>query len=64
MAREPVRNPQGVADALLRAIQTTPDLRVCQLIVNATGRSDPFYVEDDALIKCLDDWCKAHVSTS
>lgn len=30
-----------------------PEYRLCQLIVNATQRQDPFYVEDDALIKHL-----------
>lgn len=26
-----------------------PDLRLCQLIVNATGKNDPFYVTDEKL---------------
>ncbi len=39
--------------ALLTALRRWPDQRVGQIIVNATGRSDPFYVEDDELIRAL-----------
>ena len=31
-----------------------PELRLCQLIVNATRSNDPFYIEDDKLAAALD----------
>lgn len=36
--------------------QKYPDWRLGQLIVNVTGKSDPFYVEDDDLEKALRDF--------
>ena len=30
-----------------------PDLRLGQIIVNVTGKSDPFYVEDETLLTKL-----------
>lgn len=33
-----------------------PHLRLCQLIANATGRDDNFYVEDGALCDALLDY--------
>lgn len=30
-----------------------PDLRLCQLIVNAVGAGDPYHVEDDRLLEGL-----------
>jgi hypothetical protein len=41
---------------LVDALRRNPELRVCQLIVNATGCDDPFYVEDDALVRALDSY--------
>lgn len=34
---------------LWRTARVFPYLRLTQLIVNATGRNDPFYVSDDQL---------------
>lgn len=43
--------------ALFGALQRAKSQRVCQVIVNATGRADPFYVEDDELIAALNGYC-------
>lgn len=43
--------------ALHGALQRAKSQRVCQVIVNATGRADPFYVEDDELIAALNGYC-------
>ncbi len=48
---------QAEQDALLEVLRSAwrdqPHMRLCQLIVNATGRRDPFYVEDDDLAHAL-----------
>lgn len=31
------------------AAEAFPNMRLCQLIVNATGQNDPFYVTDEKL---------------
>ena len=54
-----VRNPHGAIAALQKAIAQFPELRLCQLIVNATGRSDPYYVEDGELIQYIANYTKA-----
>lgn len=50
-------DPEAVASALRRAAKAFPDQRSGQIVVNAlraAGRtSDPFYVEDDALVAAL-----------
>lgn len=33
-----------------------PDMRLCQLIVNLTNSTDPFYVEDTALEQAIQRW--------
>lgn len=55
--------------ALLKAYwQANPDLRLGQLVVTATGRAtdnqarDPFYVEDDAMYRGLDDLVQGNIS--
>lgn len=44
-------------DVVLAQLRETwkaqPSMRLCQLIVNATERDDPFYVEDDDLMAHL-----------
>lgn len=35
------------------ALLRNPDMRLCQLIVNATRRDAPFYVEDVELLDAL-----------
>jgi hypothetical protein len=44
-------------DAVLLALSTAwranPDLRLGQLVVNAAGDADPFYLEDDELLAGL-----------
>ena len=42
--------------ALYLALIRHPDLRICQIISNATGKNDPFYVEDRKLAVDLDDY--------
>lgn len=54
----PVRDPHGVLVALAKAAKNTPELRICQLIVNATYKSDPFYVEDTDLIRALREYTR------
>jgi hypothetical protein len=39
--------------ALYDCAKVYPQLRLCQIIVNATGHSDPFYVTDDSLAQFL-----------
>lgn len=64
MRKDPWRN-KGVRDPkrieriltkLRRAWHMHPDLRLGQLIVNVTGKSDPFYVEDDKTEQLLSEW--------
>lgn len=43
--------------AIARAKQRFPAMRLCQIIVNATGNNDPFYTTDEALIHALDIYC-------
>lgn len=45
--------------ALARAKQRFPAMRMTQIICNATGRNDPFYVTDEDLIAALDTYCAA-----
>ena len=42
--------------ALYLALIRYPDLRICQIISNATRKNDPFYVEDRKLAVDLDDY--------
>jgi len=53
-----MRNPDRI-DSVLAAIKHAwvlqPDLRLGQLIVNMAG-GDPFYTEDDELLKRLYSW--------
>lgn len=37
-----------------------PELRICQIIVNATGASDPFYITDDNLAVMLLEFVQKH----
>jgi len=51
-----MRTPKQSADmigVLYRAMKTFPDLRLCQIISNATRLGDVFYVTDDVLIARL-----------
>lgn len=50
---DPVRNPEGVLQALAAACKAHPDQRVTQVIVNAVHRDDPFYIEDDVCTAAL-----------
>jgi len=43
----------ALIEELRSAWSEFPKMRLCQLIVNATRRSDPFYVEDDDLAAAL-----------
>lgn len=47
-------------EQLQYAAEAFPHLRLCQIVVNATGVSDPFYVEDERLAECLRDYRRAH----
>lgn len=53
MGRDP-RRIARVLEKLALFWEGSPDLRLGQVIVNLTGRSDPFYVEDDRLEAALD----------
>ena len=44
---------EALLEVLASAWSHEPHQRLCQLIVNATGRNDPFYVEDDDLAEAL-----------
>ena len=54
---QPKRNSQAVLAAIKHALAVTPDVRVCQLIVNVLG-ADPFYFEDDAAAKAIVEWAE------
>jgi hypothetical protein len=43
----------GVLLAVSAAWRANPDLRLGQLVVNAAGDTDPFYIEDDKLLASL-----------
>jgi hypothetical protein len=43
----------GLLLAVSAAWRANPDLRLGQLVVNAAGDSDPFYVEDEELLAGL-----------
>ena len=38
------------------AWERCPEMRLCQLVVNAAGTNDPFYVEDIPLADALDEY--------
>jgi uncharacterized protein YihD (DUF1040 family) len=54
VSRDPERIPR-ILEVLRQRWELEPDLRLCQLIVNATGRTAPevFYVEDEELEAAL-----------
>jgi hypothetical protein len=47
---------RAALEALAQCASLYPELRLCQIIVNATGHSDPFYVTDDGLAQKLLDY--------
>ncbi len=51
--RDPARI-RRIGEKLIRAWQTSPDLRLGQLVVNLAGTNDPFNVEDDRAEQALD----------
>lgn len=53
--RDPARIPQ-VLGLLHKVWAEHPDMRLGQLLVNITGSSDPFHVEDDVLVDDLKEW--------
>jgi hypothetical protein len=54
--RDPARIDRALAP-LADAWRAHPDWRLAQLIVNAAGGVDPFYVEDDELVAGLKGLC-------
>lgn len=50
--RDPNRIPH-ILDKIKKLWEKNPDLRLGQLIINATG-IDPYYIEDDALVQALE----------
>ena len=50
--RDPNRIPVVLA-ALETYWRAHPDLRLCQIVVNLSGRVDPFYVEDEILLAAI-----------
>ena len=53
MTRDPKRIPE-VLKKLQKVWRKYPELRLCQLIVALTKKSDPYYVEDDWLLTRLE----------
>ena len=57
---KPTRDPARI-DAMLKALRgywtANPDLRLGQIVVNATvgGLSDTFYAEDESILKWLEE---------
>jgi len=54
-----MRDPDRIVDVLALLLitwQEFPDMRLGQLLINATGKSDLFYVEDDVLMDELKEW--------
>lgn len=52
-----MRNPKRIrplCDRLAEAWEKLPDLRLGQLIVDSIGGKDPFYIEDEDLIRMLE----------
>mgnify|MGYP007044034736 CR=1 FL=1 len=43
--------------ALQRAKRLFPELRVGQIIVNATNKTDPYNIPDAELAKSIEDYC-------
>ena len=52
----------GVCEALRAAWSKCPELRLGQLIVNATSGKPTFYVEDESLIECLNKYVDRNIS--
>ena len=50
--RDPKRIDE-IIQVLWQLWKTYPDLRLGQIIVSATGKDDPFHVEDDVTLKGL-----------
>ena len=50
------RHMEYILQDILRIWKKYPEYRLCQLIVNATQRQDPYYVEDVALVQHLEDF--------
>jgi uncharacterized protein YihD (DUF1040 family) len=53
MARDPKRIPKVIA-VLQQAWERNPDLRLGQLISNATNAEDFFYYEDDRMTQLIE----------
>lgn len=57
MSKTPDRSAasvERVLSAIREAMARNPDWRVGQLVVNANGGDDPFYIENDALAHKMD----------
>lgn len=57
------RNAERI-DIVLSALRAywlaNPDLRLGQMVVNAAGTADPFYVEDDQMSAMWREWAETH----
>ena len=51
---------EKVLEVLKRGMETFPELRVCQLIGNATQLKDNYYVSDELLIKYVEKLIAEH----
>lgn len=52
-----MRNPERIiplCERLAEAWEKLPDLRLGQLLVDSLGGKDPFYIEDEDLIRMLE----------
>ena len=52
------KDVDNLVEVIRIALQANPHQRLCQLIVNATGVNDPFYVTDEKLTQNLKDYVK------
>lgn len=60
LLRENAERTDRTLEALLVAWRRSPELRLGQLIVNATNNSDPFCVTDEEMLKALKKWALEH----
>lgn len=50
--------------ALFDCARRFPELRICQIIGNATSTTDPYYITDDNLAQALIDYIETQPATS
>ena len=53
-----------ILEALERVWDRYPDWRLGQLVVNVGDSRDPYYLEDDDLLRELREWLLVHTNTA